>query len=258
MFSVVRQASYSSSVARPRDLRDLGTCETLGQPACEIAILWDSHHARPRDSQQYVISETAVSYRPDVSGRVLFRGGSTDARARNPDLSKLREIHCDGAVHVAPNVGELLRKGILGLRPAGASAENLIHGLPLDEFFGMPFEDLAKARCDALHQTEMQFWQDVVGLVQKANMLLGRLETSGQPSLRRLRRPNWDSHTDLGTPAATGPQPRDSHPSRDHRLRDSHTRPQDSHLCAGSEMAVSHLPRCDLRQPQAAPILFGS
>ena len=104
----------------------------------------------------------------------FFEVASTDARARNRCLSKLREIHCDGAVHVAPNVGELLRKEILGLSPAGAPAENLIRGLPLDEFFGMTFEALAKARRDALHQTEMEFWRDVDGLVKKANMLLGR------------------------------------------------------------------------------------
>ena len=104
----------------------------------------------------------------------FFEVASTDARARNRCLSKLREIHCDSAVHVAPNVGELLRKEILGLSSAGAPAENLIHGLPLDEFFGMPFEDLAKARRDVLRQAEMELWRDVDGLVKKANMLLGR------------------------------------------------------------------------------------
>ena len=103
----------------------------------------------------------------------FFEVASTDARARERCLSKLRELRRYDAVRVAPNVGEMLRKEIHRLGRAGPPSENLVLGLDLDAFFGMRFDDLSTARRDALLSTEMDFDRDVDGLIERVNMLQG-------------------------------------------------------------------------------------
>ena len=85
-------------------------------------------------------------------------------------------------------MGELLRREILGLHHAGAPSDNLIQGLPLDEFLGLSFENLAQARRNALQQTEMQFSRDVDGLVAKANMLLGRFRGTSEGTTQERKK----------------------------------------------------------------------
>ncbi len=89
-------------------------------------------------------------------------------------MKKLRQLHDEGGVRIAPNVGEMLRKEIQGLHSAGFPSENLIRGMDLDGLFGMTFEDLSTARRDALLQTETDFSRDIDALAVKTNMLLGR------------------------------------------------------------------------------------
>jgi len=101
----------------------------------------------------------------------FFEVASTDPQAQARCLSKLREVHDHGALRVAPNVGELLRKEIHDLTKAGPPSENLIDGLDLDAFFSIKFDDLSKARREALRSTEADFGQDVDGLINRANML---------------------------------------------------------------------------------------
>ena len=103
----------------------------------------------------------------------FFEVASTDAQARERCLRKLREVHRVGGVHVAPNLGELLRKEIHGLSRAGTPSENLIGGLDLDAFLSIKFDDLSKARREALDGTELDFGHDVDGLITRANMLQG-------------------------------------------------------------------------------------
>ena len=103
----------------------------------------------------------------------FFEVASTDARARERCLSKLRELRRYDAVRVASNVGEMLRKEIHRLGRAGPPSENLVLGLDLDAFFGMRFDDLSTARRDALLSTEMHFDRDVDGLIERVNMLQG-------------------------------------------------------------------------------------
>lgn len=101
----------------------------------------------------------------------FFEVASTDARARELCLSKLRELHRYGAVRVAPNIGEMLRKEINRLGRAGPPSENLVLGLDLDAFFGMRFDDLSAARRNALATTATDFDRDVDGLIERVNML---------------------------------------------------------------------------------------
>ena len=48
----------------------------------------------------------------------FFEVASANASARWSCLSRLQEANRDGGVHLAPNVGELLRKEIHGFHPA--------------------------------------------------------------------------------------------------------------------------------------------
>lgn len=101
----------------------------------------------------------------------FFEVASTDSRARELCLSKLRELHRRDAVRVAPNLGEMLRQEINRLGRAGLPSENLVLGLDLDTFFGMRFDDLSAARRHALAATATDFDRDVDGLIERVNML---------------------------------------------------------------------------------------
>lgn len=160
-----------------------GVALQVGPRAPRRPIIVDKSYAQGAGSLLALHGERDLVF-PDA---FFFEVASTNPRARARCLDKLREIHRAGVLHVAPNVGELLRKEILSLSPAGAPSENLIRGLPLDEFFGMQFEDLAQARRDALRQTEQQFWQDVDGLVERANALLGRFRGTCEGTTRQRK-----------------------------------------------------------------------
>ena len=101
----------------------------------------------------------------------FFEVASTDPQARERCLTKLRELHGYAGVSVAANVGELLRKEIHNLHRAGPPSDNLIDGLDLDAFFSMEFDDLSKARREALRRTEVDFGQDIDGLIARTNTL---------------------------------------------------------------------------------------
>lgn len=103
----------------------------------------------------------------------FFEVASTDPQARERCLAKLREVHGHGGLRVVPNVGELLQKEICYLKKAGLPSDNLISGLDLDAFFSVEFDDLSKARREALQGTEADFGQDIDGLITRANMLHG-------------------------------------------------------------------------------------
>ena len=104
----------------------------------------------------------------------FFEVASTDKTARDRCLKKLREIHRSGRLFVAPNMGELLRREIHTLNGAGLPSENLVEGLDLDTFFGIRFDDLSRARREALQSTEADFDHGVDGLVACASTLQGR------------------------------------------------------------------------------------
>ena len=101
----------------------------------------------------------------------FFEVASTEPRARERCLAKLREVHGHGGLRVAPNVGELLRKEIHDLTKAGLPSDNLIDGLDLDAFFSIEFDNLSNARREALRHTEADFGQDIDGLITRASML---------------------------------------------------------------------------------------
>ena len=101
----------------------------------------------------------------------FFEVASTDPQARKRCLAKLREVHGRGGLRVAPIVDELLRKEMLNLTKAGLPSDNLIDGLDLDDFLSIKFDDLAKARREALQRTEAGFGQDLDSLITIANML---------------------------------------------------------------------------------------
>lgn len=103
----------------------------------------------------------------------FFEVASTDRTARERCLAKLREVHRSRRLFVAPNLGELLRREIHTLRGAGIPSENLVEGLDLDTFLGTRFDDLSKARRQALQGTELDFDHAVDGLVARAGTLQG-------------------------------------------------------------------------------------
>lgn len=154
------------------------------EPRPRRPIIVDKSYAQGAASLQELHGDWDLVF-PDA---FFLEVASTSAPARSRCLRKLREIHRHGAVHVAPNVGELLRREILGLHHAGAPSDNLIQGLPLDEFLGLSFENLAQARRNALQQTEMQFSRDVDGLVAKANMLLGRFRGTSEGTTQERKK----------------------------------------------------------------------
>ena len=104
----------------------------------------------------------------------FFEVASTDQTARERCLAKLREVHRSGRLLVAPNIGELLRREIHTLSEAGVPSENLVEGLDLDTFLGTRFDDLSRARREALQSTELDFEHAVDGFVARARTLQGR------------------------------------------------------------------------------------
>lgn len=118
----------------------------------------------------------------------FFEVASTDPSARQSCLSKLRELKSNGGVYIVSNVGELFRKEIHDLVCAGQPSENLVLGLDLDAFFSAQFDDLTKARRDALALTETEFDQDVDGLIERANTLDGQIQGASNGSTEQRRR----------------------------------------------------------------------
>ena len=104
----------------------------------------------------------------------FFEVASTDKTARERCLEKLRQIHRSGRLRVAPNMGELLRREIHTLNGAGLPSENTVEGLDLDTFFGIRFDDLSRARREALRSTEADFDRGADGLIACAGTLQGR------------------------------------------------------------------------------------
>ena len=118
----------------------------------------------------------------------FFEVASTNPSARQSCLSKLRELRGNGGVYVVSNVGELFRKEIHDLVCAGQPSENLVQGLDLDAFFGAQFDDLTKARRDALALTEIEFDQEVDALIEKANTLHGHIQGTSNGSTEQRKK----------------------------------------------------------------------
>ena len=118
----------------------------------------------------------------------FFEVASTNPSARQSCLSRLRELKGNGGVYVVSNVGELLRKEIHDLVCAGQPSENVVRGLDLDAFFSAQFDDLTKARRDALALTEVEFDQDVDGLIERANTLHGQIRGASNGSTEQRKR----------------------------------------------------------------------
>lgn len=118
----------------------------------------------------------------------FFEVASTNPSTRQTCLSKLRELKGNGGVYVVSNVGELFRKEIHDLVCAGQPSENLVQGLDLDAFFSAQFDDLTKARRDALAVTEIEFDQDIDGLIERANTLHGHIQGASNGSAEQRKR----------------------------------------------------------------------
>ena len=135
------------------------------------SIIVDKSYAQGARSLKALLKDWDMVF-PDA---FFFEVASTDTRARKKCLKEIRQLHASAGVHVAPNVGELLRQEIQGLDCAGAPSDNLIRGLKREGFLGMSFEDLSRARRDALRQTDRDFALNVDQLVIRANMLSASL-----------------------------------------------------------------------------------
>ena len=155
--------------ARAPDTLSHGARRRLDAASKPRSIIVDKSYAQGVPSLDGLQKDWDLLF-PDA---FFFEVASTDAQAREGCLRRLRDVHHHGGVHIAPNVGELLRKEIHGLCPAGAPSENLIEGLDLDAFFGVRFDDLSNARRDALADTEVTFGRDTDALVTRANALQG-------------------------------------------------------------------------------------
>ncbi|MDE0193096.1 MAG: XRE family transcriptional regulator [Gammaproteobacteria bacterium] len=118
----------------------------------------------------------------------FFEVASSNPSARQSCLSKLRELKGNGGIYVVSNVGELFRKEIHDLVCAGQPSENLVQGLDLDAFFGTQFDDLTKARRDALALTEIEFDQEVDALIEKANTLHGHIQGTSNGSTEQRKK----------------------------------------------------------------------
>lgn len=118
----------------------------------------------------------------------FFEVASTNPSARKSCLAKLRELKGNGSVYVVSNVGELFRKEIHDLVCAGQPSENIVRGLDLDAFFSAQFDDLTKARRNALALTEIEFDQDVDGLIERANTLHGHIQGTSDGSTEQRKR----------------------------------------------------------------------
>ncbi|MCY3838517.1 MAG: helix-turn-helix transcriptional regulator [Gammaproteobacteria bacterium] len=118
----------------------------------------------------------------------FFEVASSNPSARQSCLSKLRKLRGNGGVYVVSNVGELFRKEIHDLVCAGQPSENLVQGLDLDAFFSAQFDDLTKARRDALALTEIEFDQEVDALIEKANTLHVHIQGTTNGSTEQRKR----------------------------------------------------------------------
>lgn len=118
----------------------------------------------------------------------FFEVASTNPSARQSCLSKLRKLKSNGGVYIVSNVGELFRKEIHDLVCAGQPSENLVLGLDLDAFFSAQFDDLTKARQDALALTEIEFDKDIDGLIERANTLDGQIQGTSNGCTERRKR----------------------------------------------------------------------
>ena len=163
MAAAMRHAARPSTTERPRRSK-LVDDQT---PVAPRPIIVDKSYAQGIRSLLDLRDQWQLLF-PDA---FFFEVASTDARARELCLSRLRELHRHGAVRVAPNIGEMLRKEINRLGRAGPPSENLVLGLDLDAFFGMRFDDLSAARRNALATTATDFDRDVDGLIERVNML---------------------------------------------------------------------------------------
>ena len=172
MAAALRDAAGSSASERARLPALVEDRRTTVTPSPEPpSVVVDKSYAQGIGSLLELHGQWRLLF-PDA---FFFEVASTDAGARERCLSKLRELHRHNAVRVAPNVGEMLRREIHRLGPAGPPSENLIHGLDLNTFFGMRFHDLSAARRKALLSTETSFDRDVDGLIARVNMLQGRV-----------------------------------------------------------------------------------
>ena len=163
MAAALRHASGPSTAERTR----LPTLVEDQTPAEPRPVVVDKSYAQGIRSLLGLHDQWQLLF-PDA---FFFEVASTDARARELCLSKLRELHRYDAVRVAPNVGEMLRKEINRLMLAGPPSENLVLGLDLDAFFGMRFDDLSAARRNARATAATDFDRDVDGLIERVNML---------------------------------------------------------------------------------------
>ncbi len=98
----------------------------------------------------------------------LFEVASTDARARQQCLSKLRQLNRTGNVNVGPNVGKLLSKEFSTLTPSGAPSDNLVIGIGLDDFLKADFGSLSRALQQAVDETSLDFRHDAMNLIKMA------------------------------------------------------------------------------------------
>ena len=170
--------SRASESAQPRT-RAEEPCFAEPQP-----IIVDKSYAQAMRSLVGLHNQWRLLF-PDA---FFFEVASTDARARERCLSKLRELHRHDAVRVTPNVGEMLRTEFHRLACAGPPSDNLIDGLDLDTFFGVRFDHHSAARRDALLNTEIDFNRGVDGLIARVNTLEGLVHriTQGTGAQREL------------------------------------------------------------------------
>ena len=103
---------------------------------------------------------------------LLFELVATDETARCRCLRKLEEVGREGGIRLVPNVGELRRKEVDGLRPAGRPANNVMDELDVSELFGMDFDNLDEDRLEALRDRRSDFAGDVQSLISSANTML--------------------------------------------------------------------------------------
>jgi len=152
--------------------------------AAPTAIVVDKSYMQGAGS----LSEIQRNWSLLFADAFFFEVASTNPSARQSCLSKLRELKGNGGVYVVSNVGELFRKEIHNLVCAGQPSENLVQGLDLDAFFSAQFDDLTKARRDALALTEIQFDQEVDALIEKANTLHGHIQGTSNRSTEQRKR----------------------------------------------------------------------
>ena len=85
-----------------------------------------------------------------VPDALVFEVVATNDIARGRCLRKLQEVGREDSIRVVPNVGELLKKEIDGLRPAGLPGDNVMAELDVEELYRMDFDDLNAEGREAL------------------------------------------------------------------------------------------------------------